>query len=80
MTKTFTGAGTTSQTTTVTGLANGTTYNYYVRCQDTAGNANPDDYIITFSVASAADTTPPVRSAGAPTGTLAAGTTQTRSA
>ena len=77
MTKTFSGAGGTAQSTTVTGLVNGTTYNYYVRCQDTAGNANPDDYIITFSVASAADTTPPVRSAGAPTGTLAAGTTQT---
>ena len=51
MTKTFTGAGGTAQSTTVTGLANGTTYNYYVRCQDTAGNANPDDYLITFSVA-----------------------------
>ncbi|MGC2300811.1 MAG: alpha/beta hydrolase-fold protein, partial [Acidobacteriaceae bacterium] len=76
MTKTFGGAGTTSQSTTVTGLTNGTTYNYYVRCQDTAGNANPDDYLITFSV-KAADTTPPVRSAGSPTGTLAVGTTQT---
>jgi len=76
MTKTFTGAGGTAQSTTVTGLVNGTTYNYYVRCQDTAGNANPDDYLITFSVA-AADITPPVRSAGSPTGTLAAGTTQT---
>ncbi|MFZ0690993.1 MAG: hypothetical protein WAM68_14260 [Acidobacteriaceae bacterium] len=76
MTKTFTGAGGTAQTAAVTGLANGTTYNYYVRCQDAAGNANPDDYLITFSVANAADTTPPVRSAGAPTGTLAAGTTQ----
>jgi len=76
MTKAFSGAGTTSQSTSVTGLTNGTTYNYYVRCQDTAGNANPDDYLITFSV-KAADTTPPVRSAGSPTGTLAVGTTQT---
>ena len=48
----------------------------YVRCQDTSGNANPDDYLITFSV-QAASTTPPVLSAGAPAGSLAAGTTQT---
>jgi hypothetical protein len=76
MTKTFSGAGGTAQSTTVTGLVNGTSYNYYVRCQDTSGNANTDDYLITFSVANVADTTPPVRSAGAPTGTLASGTTQ----
>ncbi|OGC49774.1 hypothetical protein A2716_00210 [candidate division WWE3 bacterium RIFCSPHIGHO2_01_FULL_40_23] len=53
----------------------GRTYNFYVRCSDTAGNANPDDYLITFSTASA-DTTPPVRTNGyPPTGTLLAYTT-----
>jgi hypothetical protein len=57
MMTTFAGAGATAQSATVTGLVNGTTYNYYVRCQDTAGNANPDDYLITFSVASAGTTT-----------------------
>ena len=35
-------------------------YNYYVRCQDGAGNANSSDATITFSVG--ADTTAPVRS------------------
>jgi hypothetical protein len=57
-------------------LASGTNYNFSVRCKDTQGNTNTDDYPIAFSVASA-DTTPPVRSNGQPTGTLAAGTTQT---
>lgn len=47
-------ATSTSHTTTVSGLTNGTSYNYYVRCQDAAGNKNSSDYTITFSVASAA--------------------------
>jgi|GEM_PF-992792 hypothetical protein len=33
----------------VFGLAAGTTYTFYVRCADTHGNANPDDYTIAFS-------------------------------
>ncbi|MCJ7817027.1 MAG: hypothetical protein MUP55_04180, partial [Candidatus Aenigmarchaeota archaeon] len=52
MTSTFSGAGTTSHSTTVSGLQNGTAYNYYVRCNDTSGNYNPDDFNISFSVAS----------------------------
>jgi hypothetical protein len=32
-------------------LANGDTYTYFVRCQDKAGNENPDDLKVTFSVA-----------------------------
>ena len=36
--------------TPITGLASGTTYNYYVRCQGAAGNTNTDDYVITFAV------------------------------
>lgn len=61
----------------VTGLADGKSYVYYVRCQDTAGNVDTDDYQITFSIASAqADKTPPTRSNGSPTGSLSSGTTQ----
>ena len=40
------------------GLANGQSYSYYVRCQDTAGNADTADLAISFSVA-APDTTAP---------------------
>ena len=52
MTNTFSTTGTTSHSTQVTGLSNGGTYHYYIRCQDTFGNANIDDYDITFSIAS----------------------------
>ncbi len=52
MTNTYQTTGGTSHSTLITDLQNGTTYNYYNRCQDTAGNANTDDYLITFSVAS----------------------------
>jgi len=76
----MTGASTTGGTahsTTVGGLANGGSYNFYVRCQDAVGNANPDDYPIAFSVASPPlDTTPPGRLNGLPSGVLPTGTTQ----
>ena len=52
MTNTFSNTGSTSHSTTVSGLSNGTPYNCYVRCMDASGNANPDDYIIAFSIAS----------------------------
>ncbi|MEZ0392261.1 MAG: fibronectin type III domain-containing protein, partial [Pseudobdellovibrionaceae bacterium] len=39
----------------VSGLSNGQTYNYYVRCQDLAGNTNGMDYVISFSVAQPTD-------------------------
>src|SRR5205823_2735818 len=48
----FTTTGGTSHATTVGGLANGGSYAFSVRCQDAAGNANPDDFTIAFSVAS----------------------------
>ncbi len=76
MPSTFSTTGGTTHSTTVGGLANGGSYSFFVRCQDGAANANPDDFAIAFSVAQPTDTTPPVRSSGAPTGTLAAGTTQ----
>ncbi|MEK6840699.1 MAG: PGF-pre-PGF domain-containing protein [Nanoarchaeota archaeon] len=76
MTNTFSTTGSTSHSTTVSGLTNGSTYNYYVRCNDTSGNFNTNDFTISFSV-SAPDTTAPVRSNGQPTGNLTAGTTST---
>jgi hypothetical protein len=36
----------------ITGLTNGNSYSYYVRCQDLSLNANPDDFVISFSVLS----------------------------
>src|SRR5207344_1605277 len=77
ITNTFSTTGGTAHSTSVTGLANGGSYSYFVRCQDAAANANTNDFTISFSVAQPADTTPPVRSNGLPTGTLTAGTTQT---
>jgi hypothetical protein len=47
----FTTTGGTAHATTVTGLADGGSYSFFVRCQDLAGNANPDDMVIGFSVA-----------------------------
>jgi len=52
MTNTFTTTGGTSHSRLITGLQNGTVYNYYVRCNDTAGNVNTNDYLISFSVGS----------------------------
>ncbi len=76
MTGTFTTTGNTTHLRSLTGLTNGSSYNYYVKCMDTTGNANTTDYTISFSVAtSSGDTIPPVRSNGQPSGTLVAGTT-----
>ena len=41
------------------GLTNGSNYNFYVRCIDTAGNANPDDFVIAFAVANPGSSTIP---------------------
>ena len=78
MSSTFASTGGSTHSTIVSGLSDGASYSFFVRCQDTVGNANPDDYAIGFSVATPpVDTTAPVRSNGSPSGTLAAGTTQT---
>jgi hypothetical protein len=53
-----------NHSTSLIGLTDGQTYNFYIRCQDTAGNANTSDYTVNFLVASSADTTAPA----APTG------------
>ena len=47
----FTTTGATAHSTSVAGLVNGGSYNYYVRCQDTAGNPDTTDFPITFTVA-----------------------------
>src|SRR3989338_2259616 len=49
---TFTTTGGTSHSATISGLSSGNSYNYYIRCNDGSGNANSDDYTISFSVAS----------------------------
>ena len=56
MTGVFTTTGALTHSTLVGGLANGQSYTYYVRCQDGAGNANTNDFSISFSVASTAPT------------------------
>jgi glucose/arabinose dehydrogenase len=48
----FTTTGGTAHATTIGGLASGASYAYFVRCRDSAGNANPDDFQIAFAVAS----------------------------
>jgi hypothetical protein len=57
MTNEFLTTGGTSQSTTISGLSDGNSYNYYVRCQDSYNNPNTDDYQISFSVNSAAAAT-----------------------
>jgi hypothetical protein len=46
----FTSTGGTSHSQTVTGLSNGNTYTYYVKCSDGIGNVNGSNYTITFDV------------------------------
>ncbi len=59
MPNTFSTTGGTSHSSIVTGLTDGSSYTYYVRCQDLIGNPNTDDFPISFSVATV-DTSPPV--------------------
>jgi DNA-binding beta-propeller fold protein YncE len=56
MTNAFTTTGGTSHSRSITGLANGNTYSYYVRCIDSVGNVNTNDFTISFSVASSGGT------------------------
>ena len=50
MTNTFSTTGETTHLQSITELQNGITYNYYVRCNDTSGNVNTNDYLISFSI------------------------------
>src|SRR5262245_18732654 len=56
MTNVFSTTGGLAHSTVVTGLANGQSYNYYVRCSDTSNNANTSDFPISFTVG----TVPPI--------------------
>jgi hypothetical protein len=56
MTNTFSTTGATAQSTQLTGLQNGSNYNYYVRCQDASGNVDTYDYTISFGVSSSSTT------------------------
>ena len=51
MTGTFTNTNSTNHSTEVSGLENGNTYTYYIRCNSTEGSINEDDWNITFSIA-----------------------------
>ncbi len=53
MSNAFTVTAGTSHSFTATGLSDGGSYAYVVRCQDGSNNANTDDYIISFTVAAA---------------------------
>ncbi|MCR4322721.1 MAG: cohesin domain-containing protein, partial [Candidatus Azambacteria bacterium] len=56
---TFSTTGGTAHSATVSGLSNGNSYAYYVRCEDGAGNMNDDDHTIAFSVAPSVSTPTP---------------------
>ena len=47
----FTRSGRVSHSIILTGLSDGTTYNYYIQCQDETGNLNSTNYHVRFSVA-----------------------------
>jgi parallel beta-helix repeat protein len=51
--------GGTAHSATITGLQDGRSYSYYVRCEDSSHNVNTDDSVITFSVNTSADIIPP---------------------
>jgi hypothetical protein len=72
-TTTGTTTSTTSHSTTVSGLGNGQTYTYYVRCADAFGNATTTDLAISFLIASPAPSSPIAsESNGPPAGLVAA--------
>ena len=60
MTNSFATTGEKNHSKDVTGLTNGTSYTYYVRCQDASGNSSIADYQISFSVANTTDVPPAV--------------------
>lgn len=54
----FPTTGGTAHRSPLSGLVDGRRYTYVVRCQDTTGNANPDDYQVAFSVSMPPPRTP----------------------
>ena len=57
----FSNTNSTFHSTQVTGLSEGQTYTYYVKCRDLAGNTNQVDFVISFDVAAYQSGEPPVR-------------------
>lgn len=47
----FDTSGGTSHSTPISGLVNGNTYTFFVRCRDGTGNVNLDDFTISFTIA-----------------------------
>ncbi len=76
MANNFDTTGGTAHSTLVSGFNDGDMIDHHVRCEDGAGNSNPDDFTITVEI-ELSDSTPPVLGDLLPTGTLAAGTTST---
>jgi len=70
MQSTFANTGGTFHSTLITGLNEGGSYVYYVRCIDGQGNKNSDDFVISFWVNYPADFTPPALSNAYPTGDI----------
>jgi hypothetical protein len=56
MTTTFMTTGSMTHATVVSGLTSGGTYQFYVRCADAAANANTDDFVVAFSIATSSST------------------------
>jgi hypothetical protein len=59
LSNTFLITGGTSHSASVSGLSNGASYDYYLKCQDAFGNFNTMDYQVSFAVASSSDTVAP---------------------
>jgi Bacterial Ig domain/GDSL-like Lipase/Acylhydrolase family len=51
MANVFATTGGTTHSSPISGLLNGFSYRYYLRCADAFGNANGSDYLVSFSVA-----------------------------
>src|SRR3989344_3657659 len=70
----LTATAATNFTVLISGLTNGSTYTYFVKCRDASNNTS-GDFPLSFSVDSPmVDTAPPVISGGQPSGALSANT------
>jgi len=74
MVNTFATTGALTHAEPLTGLADNSFYTHYVKCQNTLGDSNTSDYIISFGVS---DGFAPILANAAPSGTLPSGTTST---
>ncbi len=66
MTSTFATTGSASHSSLVSGLANGNSYTYFVKCADSLGNKNASDFSIQFGVAAPPPTGPTPTPSGTP--------------